>query len=268
MMWKRLCWILTGVVLLTLAGCSLRSVAPGYRSQQTIKTGQLRATTFSLVASAENSTTNYRQQYGYIQDIGDGRGYTAGIIGFTSGNGDLRQVIQHYVRLKPHHNGLRRYLPALKRVEGTASHRGLGPQFVRAWRRAAKTRQLVRAEDQILNDQYMQPVLKAAKKDGLSPLGQYIYYDAIVVHGPGNDASSFGGIRRHALKLARAPRQGGNQAEYLKAFLKARTPVMKAEAAHKDLSRLETQRALIKAGNYQLKRPLRWQMYGDHYHLN
>ncbi|MCH5464032.1 chitosanase [Levilactobacillus tujiorum] len=259
--------ILIGIILLVLAGCSVRSVAPGYQAHHTIKTGQLRATTFALVSSAENSTVHYQRQYGYIQDIGDGRGYTAGIIGFTSKNGDLRQVVKRYVRLRPYHNGLRRYLPALKRVEGTASHRGLGPGFVRAWRRAAKTRQLVRAENEILNRQYLQPVLRAAKRDGLSPLGQYIYYDAIVVHGPGNDATSFGGIRRQALKQVPAPSQGGNQARYLQAFLKARTPVMKREAAHKDLSRLKVQQRLIQAENYQLKRPLHWQMYGDQYEL-
>lgn len=267
-MWKKLWWVLMGISLLTLTGCALRAVAPGYQPEQTIRTGQLRATTFSLVASAENSTTNYREQYGYIQDIGDGRGYTAGIIGFTSANGDLRQVIQRYVQLKPWHNGLQCYLPALKRVVGTDAHRGLGPSFVRAWRQAAKTPQLVQAENWLLNRQYLQPALTAAKKDDLSPLGQYIYYDAIVVHGPGNDATSFGGIRHHALKLAKSPRQGGNQAQYLKAFLRARRPVMRREAAHKDLSRLNVQQRLIQAGNYQLTRPLKWRMYGDDYRLN
>ena len=31
-----------------------------------------------LVSSAENSTLDWKAQYGYIEDIGDGRGYTAG----------------------------------------------------------------------------------------------------------------------------------------------------------------------------------------------
>lgn len=255
-----------GLLLLgSLLGCTAK--APGYQSHRTIKTGQLRATTFSLVASAENSTTNYRQQYGYIEDIGDGRGYTAGIIGFTSGTGDLRQVVQRYTRLKKHHNGLKRYLPALRRANGSASHAGLGPKFVTAWRHAAKDRQMVQAQDAVLNRQYLRPVLRAAKQDDLSPLGQYIYYDAMVVHGPGADKSSFGGIRRRAKQLAKTPRQGGSQAHYLRAFLQARTPVMKQEAAHKDLSRLNVQRQLIKTGNYQLARPLHWKMYGDAYTL-
>lgn len=55
---------------------------------------------FALVSSAENSTVDYEKQYKYIEDIGDGRGYTAGIIGFTSGTGDLLDVVMHYTELK------------------------------------------------------------------------------------------------------------------------------------------------------------------------
>lgn len=254
-------------LVVLLAGCAAQA-APGFTSSHTIKTGKLRATTFSLVSSAENSTTKYRQQYRYIQDIGDGRGYTAGIIGFTSGTGDLRQVVKRYVHLQPHRNRLKKYLPALKRAVGSDTHRGLGKAFMRDWRSAAKTHQLVQAQNDILNQQYMAPVLKAAKQDDLSPLGQYIYYDAIVVHGPGNDRSSFGGIRRRAMKLAKTPHQGGSQAQYLRAFLKVRASVMRQEKAHKDLSRINVQRQFLEAENYQLRRPLHWTMYGDRYRLN
>ena len=34
-----------------------------------------------LVSSAENSSLDWKAQFGYIEDIHDGRGYTAGIIG-------------------------------------------------------------------------------------------------------------------------------------------------------------------------------------------
>src|SRR5690349_1789003 len=42
-------------------------------------------TAFQLVSSAENSTLNWRGEFGYLEDLGDGRGYTGGIIGFCSG---------------------------------------------------------------------------------------------------------------------------------------------------------------------------------------
>lgn len=261
-------WLLSLSWLLLLPLFCNRSTpsVTNYQPHHTIADGQLRATTFALVASAENSTTDYQQQYGYIEDIKDGRGYTAGIIGFTSATGDLRQVIQRYTELKPHNN-LAVFLPALKRVQGTASHHGLGQRFVQAWRQAATNPALIQAQNDILQRQYLQPALQAAQTDDLGPLGQYIYYDALVVHGPGNDASSFGGIRHQAQKLAATPSHGGQQRHYLLTFLKCRQKIMRQEKAHSDLSRLKTQQQFLKQGNDELRRPLQWTMYGDHYQL-
>lgn len=262
---KKVLGILIGIIVILLVGTFVfQRNTNGYQSQNTIATGQLRKTTFALVSSAENSTTDYQNQYGYIEDIKDGRGYTAGIIGFTTKNGDLRQVILKYQKLRPQ-NRLVQYLPALKKIQGTASHKGLGPNFVNDWHKVANDKRFIQAQDDILNQQYMQPVLKAAKADNLGALGQYIYYDAIVVHGPGNDASSFGGIRRKAKKLAES--STSNQAAYLKTFLKVRSKVMRQEKAHQDLSRIKIQQKFINEKNFQLKRPLSWTMYGDKYRL-
>lgn len=46
------------------------------------------------ISEGDISDTDYSLQYGYIEDIGDGRGYTAGIIGFTTGIGDLPDVVE------------------------------------------------------------------------------------------------------------------------------------------------------------------------------
>jgi hypothetical protein len=54
-----------------------------------------------LVSSAENSTLDWRREYGYIEDIGDGRGYTAGLIGFCSGTGDMLELVRSYVAAEP-----------------------------------------------------------------------------------------------------------------------------------------------------------------------
>ena len=70
-----------------------------------------------LISSAENSTLNWRAQYRYIQDIHDGRGYTGGIVGFTSGTGDMLAVVTAYRRARPG-NPLARFIPALRRVNG------------------------------------------------------------------------------------------------------------------------------------------------------
>ena len=76
----------------------------------------------------------------------------------------------------------------------------------------------------------------------MSPLGQYIYYDALVVHGSDDSEDCFEAIRNTALEKEKTPSDGGNEKAFLTAFLNARVPVMQMEAAHSDLSRLDTQR--------------------------
>lgn len=114
-----------------------------------ISEGMLRKEVFALVSSAENSTTDYTGQYAYIEDIGDGRGYTAGII-----------------------------------------------------------------------------------------------------------------------EKEQAPSEGGDEEDYLMAFLDARVPVMQMEEAHSDLSRIDAQRKFLQEGKFNLELPLEWSMYGDQYFLS
>ncbi len=218
-----------------------------------------------LVSSAENSSLDWKAQYTYIEDIGDGRGYTGGIIGFCSGTGDMLGVVQDYANREPG-NGLAKYLPALKKVNGTDSHSGLGSAFVSAWHKAASDTVFQQAQDAARDDTYFNPSVSQAKSDGLHALGQFIYYDAIVMHGPGDDSDSFGGIRKAAMKKAKTPAQGGNETTYLNAFLDARKVIMKKEEAHSDTSRIDTeQRVFLNAGNLNLDTPLKWKTYGDSY---
>ncbi|GAB3972478.1 chitosanase [Actinoallomurus acanthiterrae] len=220
-----------------------------------------------LVSSAENSSLDWRAQYKYIEDIGDGRGYTAGIIGFCSGTGDMLDLVQLYTDREPG-NVLAKYLPALKKVNGSDSHKGLDPNFTKDWRKAASDKVFQQAQDDERDRVYFNPAVNQAKKDGLRALGQFIYYDAIVMHGPGSDGDSFGGIRAAAMKKAKTPAQGGSEVTYLNAFLDARKVAMKHEEAHSDTSRVDTeQRVFLKAGNLDLDPPLHWKVYGDSYSI-
>jgi len=220
-----------------------------------------------IVSSAENSSLNWRAQYAYIQDIGDGRGYTAGIIGFCSGTSDMLEVVQDYTRRSPN-NVLAKYLPALKKVNGSDSHAGLDPTYQADWKTAAADMVFQQAQDAVRDDQYFNPAVQQAKTDGLRALGQFIYYDAIVMHGPGNSGVSFGGIRKTAMSRAKTPAQGGDETTYLNAFLDARVAAMKTEEAHSDTSRVDTaQRVWLRDGNFGLNTPLNWKVYGDSYSI-
>ncbi|GAA2749321.1 chitosanase [Kitasatospora cinereorecta] len=221
-----------------------------------------------LVSSAENSSLDWKAQYKYIEDIHDGRGYTGGIIGFCSGTGDMLELVQHYTDLKPG-NILAKYLPALKKVNGSESHSGLGSAFTNDWATAAKDTVFQQAQNDERDRVYFNPAVKQGKADGLRALGQFIYYDAIVMHGPGSDSDSFGGIRAAAMKKAKTPAQGGDEATYLKAFLDARKVVMKKEEAHADTSRVDTEQLVfLNAKNFDLNPPLKWKVYGDPYQIN
>ncbi|MFD9518672.1 chitosanase [Streptomyces sp. NPDC059979] len=220
-----------------------------------------------IVSSAENSTLDWKAQYKYIEDIGDGRGYTAGIIGFCSGTGDMLDLVEYYTQVKPG-NVLAKYLPALRDVDGSDSHAGLDPNFTGDWAKAAQDAEFRKAQDHERDRVYFNPSVKQAKSDGLGVLGQFIYYDAIVMHGDGTDSTSFRNIRKRALSKAKPPSQGGNETAYLHAFLDARVWAMKQEEAHSDTSRVDTaQRVFLKKGNLNLNTPLDWKVYGDSFHI-
>lgn len=221
-----------------------------------------------IVSSNENSTLDWKAQYKYIQDINDGRGYTAGIIGFCSGTGDMLELVEAYTNTEAD-NPLAPYLPALKKVNGTASHKGLGRPFVAAWKLAAKDPVFQAAQDHERDSVYFNPAVGRAKADGLGTLGQFIYYDAIVMHGPGSNAKSFGGIRRTAMQHAQTPAQGGDEVTYLNAFLDARKLVMQGQRGHHDTTRIDTeQRVFLDNDNLDLDPPLVWHVYGDRYEID
>ena len=220
-----------------------------------------------IVASAENATLDWRSAYGYIEDIGDGQGYTAGIIGFCTGTHDLLTLVRTYTDDHPG-NRLARYLPALRAVDGTDSHEGLGEPFTAAWKAEAKVPAFRRAQDAERDRVYFDPAVRQAKEDGLGALGQFIYYDAIVFHGPGKAPGSFGGIRAKALRRADSPAEGGSEAAYLGAFLDVRRAAMRARGAGVDTSRVDTaQRVFLREGNLALETQLRWRVYGERYEI-
>jgi chitosanase len=221
-----------------------------------------------LVSSAENSSLDWQAQYGYIEDIDDGRGYTAGIIGFCSGTHDMLDLVTEYTKRSPN-NVLKKYLPALRNVDGSDSHAGLDPNYTKDWKTAAKDQVFKDSQNYERDRVYFNPAVNQGKSDGVRTLGQFIYYDAIVMHGDGNDGTSFGGIRKRALTKAKPPSQGGNETTWLHAFLDARVWAMKQEEAHSDTSRVDTaQRVFLNAGNFDLNTPLKWKVYGDSFAIN
>lgn len=217
-----------------------------------------------IVSSAENSSLDWRAQFSYIEDIRDGRGYTGGIIGFTSGTHDMLELVERYSNASPG-NVLEKYLPALRAVDGSDSHEGLDPGYPGDWRSAANDQVFRNLQESERDRVYFNPAVSQAKQDGIRALGQFAYYDAAVVHGPEGMQS----IRSRALSRAQSPAQGGDENAYLNAFLDERVIEMKKEEAHSDTSRIDTaQRVWLQDGNFDLNTPLRWKVYGDPYEIS
>ncbi|MFJ4199160.1 chitosanase [Streptomyces sviceus] len=220
-----------------------------------------------LVASAENSTLDWRSAYAYIEDIGDGQGYTAGIIGFCTGTNDLLTLVEGYTKAHPG-NRLAKYLPALRAVDGTDSHEGLDPGFTAAWKAEAGVAAFRKAQDAERDRVYFDPAVRLAKLDGLGPLGQFVYYDAMVFHGPGTGPTGFYGIRERALEKSGSPTEGGSEKTYLDTFLDIRRAAMRTRDPDIDTSRVDTaQRRFLDEGNLDLRTPLEWQVYGETYRV-
>lgn len=216
-----------------------------------------------ILASAENSTLRWRDTYGSIEDLGDGVGYTAGIVGFCTGTHDLLALVEIYTKDHPD-NGLAKYLPALREVDGTDSHEGLDPGFTAAWRAEAEKPAFRAAQEAQRDRAYFDPAVRMAKLDGLGTLGQFVYYDAMVLHGPDASPDGFYGIREQALRKARTPDEGGSEKAFLKAFLDVGREAMRAKKPDTDTSRIDTaQLRFLREGNLELATPLTWQVYGE-----
>ncbi|WP_031094809.1 chitosanase [Streptomyces sp. NRRL S-15] len=227
----------------------------------------MKETASRLVASAEASTLDWRSQYGAIEDIGDGTGYTAGIIGFCSGTNDMLQLVEDYTDRHPD-NPLAPFLPALRAVDGTDSHEGLDPGFTDAWRRAAEEPAFREAQETTRDKLYFEPAVRLAKMDGLGTLGQFVYYDAMVLHGPGVGADGFYGIRDAAMASADTAAEGGDETAYLDAFLDESRSAIRARKVQRDTTRIDTaQRVFLREGNLGLDKPLVWQMYGETFRI-
>ncbi|MEV0025715.1 chitosanase [Streptomyces atroolivaceus] len=257
---------LAAVAALLLTGCSGSGAGS---SEKGLDDPAKKDIAMRLVSSAENSSLDWKAQYGYVEDIGDGRGYTAGIIGFCSGTGDLLKVVERYTADRPG-NALAGFLPALRAVNGSDSHAGLGDAFTGAWAEAVADPVFRSAQDDERDRAYFDPAVGRAEADGLGALGQFIYYDAYVMHGYADAAGTVGfrTIRDQAVAEAEPPSEGGDEETYLDAFLDARVAALRKEPSHSDTSRVETaQRVFVREGKLQLETPLVWKVYGESFRI-
>jgi chitosanase len=221
-----------------------------------------------ITSTFENSTLEL--QYDYVENIGDGRGITAGRAGFTSATGDLLLLIRRYTEAKPG-NVLAPYIPSLEAVRGTGSQMGLGG-FTEAWAEAAEDPDFRSLQDQLVDELYFVPAMAMAADLGIeTPLGQLIMWDTMIQHGAGGHNGTWAIIEETREHLGPI---GHSESAWLDVFLDARLrhlldmyrgTTKNAEASSE--SRVDALRSLLQEGNLALEPPLTWEVYGDRFQL-
>lgn len=223
----------------------------------------------SLVSIFENSTLEI--QYGFIKDIGDGNGFTAGRAGFTSKTGDMLEVVQEYEKLQPG-SRLAKYLDPLKNVLHTPSTQPIAG-LESDWPEAARRDPLFRKAQDLVNERlYREPANQLAQVLGLKlPLSRAAIYEAGIQHGYGENYDSITQIvARTNQAIGGTPRDGVDEVAWLRKFIDMREQDLRApenrEYAAIFLDAVDRARAIRKIlddGNFDLSRPITVTVYGD-----
>ncbi len=163
-------------------------------------------------------------QYCEIFKLEDGRGLTAGIVGFTTAYDDFRLLIDEYSRLNKS-NLLKKYSNDLTTIDQNTKKM---KSLISDWKSACDDRMFYTAQDNIADKLYYLPALDHAEKLGVkSSVGQLILFDTIIQHGNSNDPDGLPSIIKKAnRKVGGSPRDGFNENDWLKAFVLIRKSVL------------------------------------------
>ena len=236
---------------------SASAAHPGWLSGDTKRRAE------ALTSLFENSTTEI--QYAYVEDIHDGRGFTAGRAGFTTATGDALEVIDLYTSRVPI-NPLAKYLPRLRVLAKSESGSVVGLDgFAAAWTTAARDPAFRKAQDDVEDRLYFVPAMKRADDLHLATaLARAEIYDAIIQHGEGDDPDGLPALLTKTAKNAGGtPATGIDEKKWLDAFFTVR----RADLAHasdastraawaESVSRVDALRAIAKSDNYDLHGPI------------
>ena len=215
--------------------------------------------------------------YDDIENLGDGRGYTAGRAGFCTGCGDLKQLVERYTQQVPH-NPMAPFLPELARLAQQRS-----PDVSRlagieeAWRQTAGDPQFRNLQDALVDELYYRPAAALAQNTGVqTPLGIAIVYDTAIQHGTGTDPDGLPALVAAATTLAGGtPASGVQETEWLRSFLSVRQEVLEqpgnpdtTQVWRASVGRVHTLRDLLDEGNANLQPPVTINPYGTAHTLS
>jgi chitosanase len=228
-----------------------------------------------MISVFENGTPEI--QYGYVENLHDGRGYTAGRAGFCTGCGDLLTVVKTYTARVPD-NPLAKYLPPLTELAASSddSTKGLDG-FKEAWASAADDPAFRQVQDQVTDQLYGAPARKLAEDNGVrSALGLAILEDTAVQQGTDSDPDGLPAmVEKTTARVGGTPAGGVDETRWLQGFLDVRRATLEnptqaetGEVWSESVGRVDALRALLDAGNLDLTTPFTINPFGDEQTIN
>lgn len=216
-----------------------------------------------LTSIFENGTTEI--QYGYTENLNDGRGITCGRAGFCTGTGDAYVVVNRLGELEPA-DPLARFLPELERLNSARQSddtSGLAG-FSEEWERASKTSIFQGVQDAVTDKLYWEPSQRHADELGLElPLARAFIFDTIIQHGDGDDPDGLRALIGPTIANAGGtPADGVDEKAWLAEFIRVR----RADLAHcheessrdewaGSVGRCDAFSLIAESGNYDLRTP-------------
>lgn len=223
-----------------------------------------------IISCFENSTPEI--QYSYIENLDDGRGYTAGRAGFTTATGDLLLVVQLFTDSIPD-NQFSNMVPILTECAENESEQTEGLENLpEIWKQSCNNSIFISCQDYVADSLYYNPAVVWAKKLGLHyPLSLLAIYDAIIQHGEGDDPDGLPAlINRTNSKCGGNPKQGIKEWKWLETFLDVRKNCLKnpynkdtQEEWQESVDRVKALDKLRKQGNFLLDKTIEIEVYGD-----
>lgn len=221
-------------------------------------------TILQLVSLPENGHPRWYQNYGYIEFLGDGRGFTASIFGACSGTGDLYMVLEELDRLPSKSAACQRlltYKKALKDKRGD-DIRGIEPikGIIRtlgddpAWQRAV-WKVFVKLYWRFAADWSAKRGVAASRPGPrlTLPASLGLMVDTAINHGADMES-----VMKIVRKMPAGVRESKNEVAWVRAFADAREKMLRAGYENLDTSRTGDRCRLWKAlldDNPQLRTP-------------
>jgi len=255
--------VLCACLIAGLLACDSDKGTDDNEPSTVVFTEEQRVLADQIISVFENNTPEI--DYGYAENLNDGRGITAGRAGFTSATGDMLLVVDRYTQLVPG-NPLSGYLPRLRELAAGESGSVEGLENLEAaWQTAAEDSIFREVQDGVVDEEYYFPAVEHAEDLGLSyPLSLLNLYDTCIQHGDGDDPDGLPAIiGRATAQVSGTPADGIDESDWLQAFMNIRRSVLlnatdpeTREEWAESVGRADALIAIFESGNVGLEPPI------------